>query len=107
YGGSLHEARHLAANTLMYWEVIRDACERSIRVFDFGRSKLGTGSYFFKTQWNMQEQPLPYQYFLVARKTLPNFSPLNPRFKLAIALWKHVPLPVTKVLGPALVKLFP
>jgi len=107
YGGSLVEARALAANNFMYWEVLRDACERGIRRFDFGRSKLGTGSYTFKSQWNMQERPLPYQFYLANRKTLPNFSPVNPRFRLAIDIWKKMPIPVTKTFGPALVKLFP
>jgi FemAB-related protein (PEP-CTERM system-associated) len=107
YGGSLPEGRQFAANNFMYWEVLRAACERGLHTFDFGRSKLGTGSYFFKTQWNMRERPLPYQFYLVRRKSLPNFSPVNPRFKLATSLWRRIPLPLTKTLGPALVRLFP
>ena len=107
YGGSLMEGRKFAANNFMYWEVFRSACERGLKTFDFGRSKVGTGSYFFKTQWNMQERPLPYQFFLVRRKSMPNFSPVNPKFKLATDVWKRIPLPLTKALGPALVRLFP
>ena len=107
YGGSLGEGRHLAANNFMYWEVMKRALESGVRRFDFGRSKLSTGSYMFKTQWNMRERALPYEFYLVRRTTLPNFSPLNSRFKPAIELWKHMPLPLTKVLGPALVRLFP
>jgi len=107
YGGSLLEGRQFAANNFMYWEVCRDACQRGLKLFDFGRSKVGTGSYAFKTQWNMKELPLPYQFHLVCRKSLPNFSPVNPKFKLATDVWKRIPLPVTKVLGPALVRLFP
>jgi hypothetical protein len=83
------------------------ALEAGVRQFDFGRSKLGSGSYAFKTQWNMRERPLPYQFFLVRRKNMPNFSPANPRFKFAISLWKALPLPVTRVLGPAMVRAFP
>jgi FemAB-related protein (PEP-CTERM system-associated) len=107
YGGSLPEGRQFAANNFMYWEVLRTACERGLRTFDFGRSKLGTGSYFFKTQWNMRTRPLPYQFYLVRRKNLPNFSPANPSFKLATSLWRRIPLPLTKTLGPSLVRLFP
>jgi FemAB-related protein (PEP-CTERM system-associated) len=107
YGGALPEGRELGANNFMYWELIRGACERGLRHYDFGRSKIGTGSHFFKTQWCMKERPLPYQYYLVRRKSLPNFSPVNSRFKLAIALWKHMPLGLTKALGPALARLFP
>ncbi len=107
YSASLEEGRNLAANNFVYWEILKQACQRGVRYFDFGRSKVGTGAYLFKVQWNMQERPLPYQYFLVRRKTMPNFSPTNSRFKPAIELWKHIPLPLTKVLGPALVRLFP
>ena len=44
---------------------------------------------------------LPYELILVNRKELPNFSPANPKFSLAIRAWQKVPLPITRVLGPA------
>src|SRR5262249_20417165 len=107
FGGSLLEGRSLAANNFMYYEVMRRAIEDGLKHFDFGRSKLGSGSYAFKTTWNMRERPLPYRFFLVRRKSLPNFSPANPKFKLAISLWRSLPFPVTKVVGPAIVRAFP
>jgi FemAB-related protein (PEP-CTERM system-associated) len=107
YGGSLMEGRQFAANNFMYWEVLRSACERGFHTFDFGRSKLGTGSYFFKTQWNMRERPLPYQFYLVRRKSLPNFSSVNPHFKLAIEVWKRLPFRLTRTFGPTLIRMFP
>jgi FemAB-related protein (PEP-CTERM system-associated) len=107
YGGSLAEGRPLAANNFMYWEVMKRALESGVRHFDFGRSKLGTGSYAFKTQWNMRERPLPYQFYLVRRQNMPNYSPVNPRFRIAVELWKHLPFRLTKWLGPGLVRLFP
>jgi len=107
FGGSLIEGRSVAANNFMYFEVMRRAMEQGVRRYDFGRSKRGSGSYAFKTQWNMQERALPYQFFLVRRKSVPNFSPANPKFRLAISLWKALPFPVTKVLGPAMVRAFP
>lgn len=107
FGGSLIEGRPLAANNFMYWEVMKQALESGVRHFDFGRSKLGSGSYAFKTQWNMRERPLPYQFYLVKRKTMPNFSPANPKFKLAISAWRAMPFSLTKVLGPMVVRWFP
>jgi FemAB-related protein (PEP-CTERM system-associated) len=107
YGGSLLESRNLAANNFMYWKVMRRSIENGIRFFDFGRSKLGTGAYLFKRQWNMREQALPYQLYLVKSKTMPNHSPSNPRFHLAISLWKALPFALTQKLGPLLVGLFP
>jgi FemAB-related protein (PEP-CTERM system-associated) len=107
FGGSLVEGRPVAANNYMYYEVMGRALEVGVRRFDFGRSKLGSGSYAFKTQWNMRERPLPYQFYLVKRKSMPNFSPANPKFKLAISMWKALPLPITKILGPVMVRAFP
>lgn len=107
YGGSLPEGRRVAANNFMYWEVMKRAMARGLGHFDFGRSKLGTGAFAFKTQWNMRQHPLPYMYHLVRRKSMPNFSPANPRFQLLASAWRRLPFPLTKMAGPALVRLFP
>lgn len=107
YAGSSPEANRLAANNFMYWELMKSAAQNGSQCFDFGRSKIGTGSYAFKTQWNMKVETLDYQVFLVKRKTPPNFSPLNPKFELAARLWKRVPLPVATWFGPQVVRWFP
>jgi FemAB-related protein (PEP-CTERM system-associated) len=107
YGGSGRKGRSVAANNFMYWEIMRSAIEKGIRYYDFGRSKLNTGSHFFKTQWNMREYPLPYHFLLVRRAEKPNFSPANSRFRPAIDLWKRIPVPLAKLIGPQLIKLFP
>jgi FemAB-related protein (PEP-CTERM system-associated) len=107
YAGASQDAPRLAANNFMYWKLMKWAGEQGYRCFDFGRSKKGTGSYAFKSQWNMNMQPLDYQVYLVKRKTVPNFSPLNPKFEMAIRIWKGLPLPVTTWLGPRVVRWFP
>lgn len=107
YGGSSKRGRAVAANNFMYWEVMRTAIEHGVRYYDFGRSKLNTGAHFFKTQWSMREYPLPYQFLLVRRAGMPNFSPANSKFKPVIGLWKRMPLPLAKIIGPPIVKLFP
>jgi FemAB-related protein (PEP-CTERM system-associated) len=107
YAGAHESATRLAANNFIYWQLIKWAGEHGYQTFDFGRSKKGTGSYAFKSQWNMTIEPLNYQVFLVRRKTVPNFSPVNPKFDLAIRMWRNLPLSVTKLLGPPIVRLFP
>jgi FemAB-related protein (PEP-CTERM system-associated) len=104
YGGGRCEARTLAANDFMYWEVIRRGCERGCRLFDFGRSKVGTGSYAFKQNWGFEATPLAYQYRLTEGQQIPELNPLNPKYRLFIAAWKQIPLPVSKLLGPAIVR---
>jgi len=107
YAGAGPDAPRLAANNLMYWELMRWAAEKGYRQFDFGRSKTGTGSFSFKTQWNMKVSPLPYQVFLVRRKKLPDFSPANSRFEKATQAWSRLPLWFTKLAGPHVVRWFP
>ena len=104
YGGGTRQARALAANDFMYWEVMRRACERGYRVFDFGRSKLGTGAYDFKRYWGFEPTPLVYEYKLGTAKSLPDKSPLNPKYRLFIEMWKRLPLPIANLLGPCIVR---
>ena len=97
----------LGPNTFMYFDHLRWAGQNGFRLFDFGRCKRGTGVFDFKRHWNTEMRELPYEMVLLKRKQLPDFSPLNPRFDLAIRCWKRLPLPVTRLLGPRLIQLFP
>jgi len=107
YGGSLAIARSLMANDFMYWELMRRGSECGIRLFDYGRSREGTGSYRFKKHWGFTPEPLHYQYKLVRQKVMPDLSPGNPKYRLAIAIWKRLPVTLTRVLGPVLAKGLP
>lgn len=108
YGASDGQFNALAPSSFMYYDLMRWAGKNGYRTFDFGRSKKeGSGSYDFKAHWGMEERALPYEVLLVNRKTLPNYTPANPRYQLPIKLWRHLPLPLTKAIGPALVRLVP
>jgi FemAB-related protein (PEP-CTERM system-associated) len=100
YGGSLPAARNLMANDFMYWELMRRAADSGIRTFDYGRSREGTGSYRFKKHWGFVPQPLHYQYKLVGQTAMADLSPGNPKYRLAIAAWKKMPLWISRLLGP-------
>jgi len=104
YGGGIRAARALAANDFMYWEVMRRASERGYCVFDFGRSKVGTGSYAFKRNWGFEPTPLAYQFRLAPGRSVPDLNPLNPKLARFVAAWKRLPLPVATGLGPLIVR---
>lgn len=104
YGGSIKKYNGLAVNSFMYWMLIRYGCEQGYRVFDFGRSKKGTGSFNFKKRWGMRMSDLAYQYVLVRSQSMPDTSPLNPKFSLGIRVWQRLPLFVTNALGPQIAK---
>ncbi len=104
YGGGTVAARGRGANDLMYWEVMRRAGERGFRLFDFGRSKIGTGAFAFKKNLGFEPAPLQYRYLLRPGTALPEHNPLNPKYRLFIDGWKRLPLPVTKLIGPVIVR---
>jgi FemAB-related protein (PEP-CTERM system-associated) len=104
YGGGTTLARELKGNDFMYWEVMRRAVEKGIKVFDYGRSKVGTGSYSFKKNWGFIPEPLFYEFHLVKSLSLPDINPLNPKYQFFIAAWKRLPLAVSQFVGPWLSK---
>jgi len=104
YAGDIEDSRHLAANDFKYWELIRLACERKIKVFDYGRSKVGTGSYSFKKNWGFEPQPLFYEYCLFNRKDIPRNNPSNVKFKWLIETWRKIPIGLANRLGPFIVR---
>lgn len=104
YAGDDESARHLAANDFKYWELMRRACERGIKVFDYGRSKRGTGSFAFKRNWGFEPQPLHYEYCLYKRDAIPQNNPNNPKYKLFIEAWRRMPISLANRLGPYIVR---
>jgi FemAB-related protein (PEP-CTERM system-associated) len=97
----------LGPNTFMYYDHLCWAGRSGYKSFDFGRCKRGTGVFEFKRHWNTTMRELPYEVVLIRRKELPNFSPTNPRFDLAIKAWQRLPLWLTRVIGPRLIRFFP
>jgi FemAB-related protein (PEP-CTERM system-associated) len=104
YGGGTVAARGRAGNDFMYWETMRRAADRGCRLFDFGRSKIGTGSYSFKHNWGFEPAKLHYRFRLKPGETIPDHNPLNPKYRMFIAAWKRLPLPVANAVGPFIVR---
>jgi FemAB-related protein (PEP-CTERM system-associated) len=104
YAGDDEAARDLAANDFKYWELMRRSCARGIKLFDYGRSKQGTGPYAFKKNWGFEPQPLHYEYQLYKRDSVPQNNPSNPKYALMIKTWRRLPLGFANWLGPFVVR---
>ncbi|MEO5328651.1 MAG: FemAB family PEP-CTERM system-associated protein [Magnetococcus sp. THC-1_WYH] len=105
YGGGVTQGRGLGATHFMYWDLMnRSAKDRGVVTFDFGRSKVGSGSYDFKRYFGFEPKALHYAYHLVAGKEMPDVNPNNPKYRLFIDLWKKLPLGVSRTLGPMIAK---
>ena len=104
YAGDDVAARDLAANDFKYWELMRRACARGIRVFDYGRSKEGTGPFAFKKNWGFEPTPLHYEYRLYKRSAVPQNNPANAKYRLLIETWRRLPIGMANWLGPFVVR---
>jgi len=98
---------HLGVNMLMYWEVLCFAIEKGYKYFDFGRSSKDSGTFKFKQQWGALPRQSYWHYWLSAGSSLPSLNPNNPKYRFAIAAWKHLPISISKLLGPMIVKNLP
>jgi FemAB-related protein (PEP-CTERM system-associated) len=104
YAGDDEAARDLAANDFKYWELMRRACGRGLKTFDYGRSKQGTGSFAFKKNWGFEPQPLHYEYCLYKRDAVPQNNPANAKYRMLIETWRRMPLGMANWLGPFVVR---
>jgi FemAB-related protein (PEP-CTERM system-associated) len=107
WAGSLRTHRALCPNNLLYWTAVRQAGADGARIFDFGRSTPEEGTYHFKKQWGAEAEPLCWEYRLMPNAVMPDHSPKNPRFAVAIEVWKRLPVWVATLLGPPIVRSIP
>jgi hypothetical protein len=100
WASSLREWRSRCPSNLLYWEVIRSACDKGLRWLDFGRSSPGGGTYRFKMQWGGRERRLNWE----ANERPSIVDSDDPRYRWMIRAWTRLPVPVATVLGPILRK---
>jgi len=103
---SLKEFNPSCCNMLLYHYLLTRAVERGQAVFDFGRSTVDGSTYKFKKQWGAEPLPAVWQYHL-RNGSLGEMRPDNPRYQRMIRLWQRLPLPVTRYLGPRIVRGIP
>lgn len=105
--GMRSEYRRRLVGYVLYWALIRDACERGYRSFHLGRSSKDSGGEQFKKKWNAGAMQLYWTYILRTRSTIPSLNPDNPKYRLAIEAWRQLPLSVTQMIGPHIARCIP
>lgn len=100
YGGGCLQARAFGANDFMYHQLMKSSTEQGYLYFDYGRSKIDSGSYRFKKHWGFEAQPLHYTIIPIRAKKAPNLNPTNPKYQLMIKMWQKLPLRLSMWLGP-------
>ena len=90
-------------NYLIYWKMIEASCTQGLKRFDMGRSELTSSVLDFKKNWRPAIVPLVYNYYLRKISKPPFLDHDNPKYRLPIAVWRRLPLTLTKLLGPRLI----
>lgn len=107
WASAVKNVNHLSLNMLMYWEVLRFAINNNYSYFDFGRSSKVAGTFRFKQQWGAIPKQLHWHYWLNSNSELPSLNPANPKYAMMVNVWKLLPIPLTRWLGPKIVKNLP
>jgi FemAB-related protein (PEP-CTERM system-associated) len=103
---SLREYNSTSANMLMYWHLLERAVQRGQRVFDFGRSSINGNTFRFKKQWGAEPYPAAWQYYLRVGQAN-QARPDNPRYDKFIRAWQKLPVWLTRLIGPPIVRGIP
>lgn len=107
WASTIQSANAKNANMWMYRQILSFAIKEGYAFFDFGRSTLGAGTYKFKKQWGAVAYPHHWYYVLPNGEQKPELNPDNPKYKLIIFLWKLMPIWLTQLIGPQLIKHIP
>ncbi len=100
----LRYVRSNYAGEFLYWSMIERGIQKGLKTFDLGRSLMGSGNEVFKMKWAPRKKLLAYWHWLAPGQPLPVLSQKNPKFKVAIAVWKRLPAFVVRMVGPHLVR---
>ena len=107
WASTLRKVNRLGVNMFLYWNILKTAIEKDFRVFDFGRSSKDSGTLKFKKQWGGHEKQLYWYYDLPEGQPLPNLNPSSGKFGAAISVWRKIPVTITNLVGPSIVKNLP
>jgi FemAB-related protein (PEP-CTERM system-associated) len=102
----LREYNSTCANMFLYWQLLERSVQRGQTVFDFGRSSMDSNLFRFKKQWGAEPAPAIWQYY-VRRGSIGAVRPENPRYGRLISIWQRLPVALTRLLGPSIVRGIP
>lgn len=107
WASTLRRYNATGLNMFMYWRILELAIAQGYKQFDFGRCSKDGGTYRFKQQWGAHPVPMCWNYQLSPGAEMPGLNPDNPKFRLLIAVWQRLPVWLTRLMGPHVVKSLP
>jgi predicted N-acyltransferase len=107
WASTLRDVNPLNINMMLYREILGFAVKEGYTFFDFGRSTRDSGTFHFKKQWGAQPVQHYWHYWLAHGGGLPALKPDSPKFRLLVSCWKRLPVILSQLLGPHIVKYLP
>ena len=104
---SIREFSKLQTNYFLYWKMIERYCNKGYKLFHLGRSSSESGGIFYKKKWNAVPKQLYWEYALNRSNKIPELNVDNPKYEMAINLWRKLPVRITQLVGPHIAKNIP
>ena len=87
-------------NDAIAWQAIQDGSREGFRQCDLGKTASdNVGLARFKKKWGAEKRPL-YYYYHPKKPHMISSNRTGMKYKLVTGLWRRLPLPVLRVLGP-------
>ncbi|WP_135305896.1 GNAT family N-acetyltransferase [Haloarcula amylovorans] len=94
-----YERRDLNGGSLLIWKTLQQAANEGYDAYELGRTREGSGVYMFKKSFGGEKTWYDdYHYFPTGDAELPH--PDADQYERLKEIWKRLPVPVTRVLGP-------
>lgn len=113
WASALRRHARSAPNMALYGAFLQRAAAAGLARFNFGRCTPGSGTHRFKRQWGAVDEALAWECHpappMGASMAGADGEPEGPggAVRLASAVWRHLPLPVVRALGPRLLRGIP
>lgn len=107
WASSLRETNTSGSNMYMYWAALCRTVESKCDFFDFGRSTRDSGTFRFKRQWGAYPIEHVWNYSVPSGTPLPSLNPDSNRYRHFVRIWKTLPLVLTRLVGPHIVRNLP
>lgn len=103
YAGAADSSGMQHAHNYMYFMLMNRASERGAKVFDFGKSRLGSGPAAYKKNWGFEAKTLAYySRSLKPGAVIPKAG--KGGYGIMSKLWARLPLGLANLFGPLIAK---
>ncbi len=103
---SLRSWNPTGANMFMYRQLLARAIHKESHTFDFGRSSVDSGTYKFKSQWGAKPHPAVWQYY-IRKGSADEMRPDSDRNQKLVKIWQKLPVWLTRIIGPPIIRGIP